>query len=68
MEALINMIVERTGLTRDQASLAARMSVDFVKQRVPSETASRIDGMMAGESISESARSIMGRIEETFRR
>ena len=67
MEALINAIVERTGLTRDQAAQAARVTVDFVKERVPTQTASRIDGILTGEAVSETARDILGKIEGTFR-
>jgi hypothetical protein len=67
MDALINEIVERTALTRDEASLAARVAVDFIKKRVPTTTASRIDGIFVGESVGETVSEITGKIEGTFR-
>lgn len=68
MEALINEIVERTGLTREQAADAAKVAVNYVKERVPSPVASQIDGILTGESVGEKVSEIVGKIEGTFRR
>lgn len=68
MEALVNEIIEKTGLTRDQAMMAARITVDYIKDRVPSDTASQIDGVLTRESVEETAKSIAGKIEGVFKR
>jgi hypothetical protein len=68
MEALVNEIVERTALTRDEASVAARVAVDFIKERVPATTASRIDGVFAGEAVGETVSEIAGKIKGAFGR
>lgn len=66
-EALINAIVERTGMTRDQAAEAARVTADFLKERVPSNVAGEIDGIMAGESVKETISRVGGTVKGVFR-
>lgn len=68
MDALINEIVARTGMSREQAALAARVTVDFVKARVSTEAKSEIDGVFIGQTVGETISDITGKIERTFRR
>lgn len=67
MDALINEIVARTGMTREMAAEAARLTTDFIKERVSTEAKSEIDGVFIGESVGETVSDITGRIEGTFR-
>ncbi len=67
MDALINEIVARTGMTREMAAEAARITTDFIKARVSTEAKSEIDGVFIGQSVSETISDIAGRIEGTFR-
>lgn len=67
MEGLVNEIVQKTGLTREQASNAAKAGVDFLKERLPSGTGSSIDGVLARETIGETVGSIASKIKGVFR-
>ncbi len=68
MDAMTDMVMEKTGLTRDKTSKAVQLTVDYIKQRVPSATASRIDGILVGEAVSKTAEEVKGKIEGAFRR
>jgi hypothetical protein len=54
MNALVNLVVERTGLGEDKAQMAVDAIVDFLKQRAPAGLAGQIDALVAGEGSSAS--------------
>ncbi len=68
MDALINEIVARTGMTSDMAAEAARITADFIKARVSTQAKSEIDGVFVGQSVGETISEITSKIESTFRR
>ncbi|HOG46147.1 MAG TPA: hypothetical protein PLJ35_16830 [Anaerolineae bacterium] len=68
MEALINEIVARTGMTREMAAEAAKLTADYIKARVSTQARAEIDGVFIGQSVGETVSDIAGRIESTFRR
>jgi predicted mannosyl-3-phosphoglycerate phosphatase (HAD superfamily) len=55
MDALINEIVARTGMSREQAALAARIAVDFIRARVSAEARAEIEGVFIGQRVSQVA-------------
>jgi len=67
MDALIDEIITRTGLTRAQAEEAAKTTINFLKDRLPSSVASQIDGALVGAQAERTAEQIGGKIEGLFR-
>lgn len=45
---LIQAIVDKTGLSAEKAAAAAKSAVDFLKDMLPAEIASQIDGVLSG--------------------
>lgn len=68
MDELINEIVARTGMTREMAAVAAKLTIDYIKARVSTEARGEIDGLFVGQAVGETVSEIAGRIEGTFRR
>jgi len=66
MDALINEIVARTGMSREQAVLAARIAVDFIKARVSADAGVEIDGVFIGQVVSRRIGEAAGEMEGTF--
>jgi len=55
VDALINEIVARTGMSREQAAMAARIAVDFIRARVSAAARAEIDGVFIGERVGQAA-------------
>ncbi len=68
MDALIDEIIAKTGMTRDMAARAAQITIDFLKNRLPSSVASQIDGVLAGEQVEATAEKVVGAVKGTFGR
>jgi uncharacterized protein (DUF2267 family) len=48
MDELVNIVVERTGLSQEDARKAVQAVVDALKQRLPGPIASHLDAFLAG--------------------
>lgn len=48
MEALINKVMEKTGLSADQAKGAVESVMEFVKGKLPEGLANKVDSMFGG--------------------
>ena len=51
MEALIQSLQEKVGLTADQAKAAANHVIEYVKERVPAVFHEHLDAAAIGDSI-----------------
>ncbi len=51
MDELTQLIVERTGLSTEQARMAAELAVNFLKEKLPAPLASQIDLVLGGTSM-----------------
>ena len=49
MDTLINMVVQRTGLSEDKARAAVDTVVGFLKERAPAGLSGQIDSLVGGE-------------------
>jgi nucleoid DNA-binding protein len=54
MEALIKMVVEKTGISQDQATSAVNTVVDFLKDKLPAGIGQHLDSFVNGESSASS--------------
>lgn len=59
MDELIDRIVLRTGLPRNQAMQAANVTIDWLKSKLPASMSGQIEGAIAGAQTSE----VAGKIE-----
>jgi uncharacterized protein (DUF2267 family) len=48
MDELVNIVVQRTGLSQEDARKAVQAVVDALKQRLPGPIASHLDAFLAG--------------------
>lgn len=48
MDTLINMVVQRTGLSEDKARAAVDTVVGFLKERAPAGLSGQIDSLVSG--------------------
>jgi hypothetical protein len=48
MDELIKLVVEKTGLSQDDAQKAAQVIVDFLKSRLPGPLGAQVDAFLAG--------------------
>lgn len=46
MDELVNIIVKKTGISKDQAETAVKTVVDFIKQKLPAPIAAQVDGVL----------------------
>ena len=48
MEELIKQVVQKTGISEDQAKQAVKTVLDFLKQKLPAPIAAQLDGVLSG--------------------
>ena len=48
MNELVNFVVQKTGLSQEDAQKAVAAAMDFLKTKLPAPIASHIDGFLAG--------------------
>jgi len=49
MNELINLIVQKTGISQENAQKAAQTVIDFLKTKLPARVASQVDVVLAGD-------------------
>ncbi|HEX9056983.1 MAG TPA: hypothetical protein VF818_05570 [Ktedonobacterales bacterium] len=50
MDQLVNLVVQRTGISPDQAQQAVQTVVGFLKERLPGPIASQVDSVLGGQA------------------
>ena len=53
MEELIELIVEKTGISEEIATKVVDMVVDFLKDKLPEPIAGQLDNLLSGEGIAD---------------
>ena len=49
MNELINLIVQKTGISQEQAQKAAQAAIEFIKSKLPPGMSGQVDAMLAGD-------------------
>jgi hypothetical protein len=49
MSELINLIVQKTGISQENAQKAAQTAIDFLKSKLPAPVAGQVDAVLAGD-------------------
>jgi uncharacterized protein (DUF2267 family) len=53
MDELINAVVQKTGMSREDAQKAVQVVVDFLKSRLPAPIAGHLDSFLSGGASGE---------------
>jgi hypothetical protein len=56
MQELIRLVVNRTGLSHERATVVVRMTVEFLKMKLPASVASEIDSTLRNSAASAELR------------
>ena len=49
MNELVNLIVQKTGISQENAQKAAQTAIDFLKSKLPAPIAGQVDAVLAGD-------------------
>lgn len=50
MDELVKLVSQKAGITEQQARTAVTTVLDFVKQKLPPQLASQVDGVVSGKT------------------
>lgn len=60
MDELIKLVVQKTGISEDQARGAVDTVINFLKQKLPAPIAGQIDGLLSGSAASDALKGLGG--------
>jgi nucleoid DNA-binding protein len=55
MDELVALVMEKTGLPKDQAKQAVETVIDFLKERLPDPIAGQVDAALENEATMDQA-------------
>lgn len=58
MDELVDLVVKKTGISKEQAQTAVKTVVDFLKDKLPAPLADQVEGFLTGEGASGSIEDI----------
>jgi len=60
MDEIVKLVVQKTGISEDQARTAVTTVVNFLKQKLPAPIAGQIDGILSGSAASDAMKGLGG--------
>jgi hypothetical protein len=60
MEEIVKLVVQKTGISENQARTAVTTVVNFLKQKLPAPIAGQIDGVLSGSGVSDALKGLGG--------
>ena len=60
MDEIVKLVVQKTGISEDQARTAVTTVVNFLKQKLPAPIAGQIDGLLAGSGVNDALKGLGG--------
>ncbi len=61
MDELVKLVVQKTGISDEQARHAVTVILDFLKQRLPGPIASQVDGVLNNPGIAGALGGLFGK-------
>ncbi len=58
MDELVNLVAQKTGLSKDMAKVAVETVVGYLKAKLPAPLAAQIDGALSGSGTAAHAEQI----------
>jgi len=62
MDELVALVMKKTGLPKEQAQLAVKTVLDFLKKKLPPAAGSAIDGFLSGKGQTAGAADMLGNL------
>ena len=66
MDQLVQQVVERTGISHEQAQQAVQVVMGFLREKLPAPIASQVDGLLGMQQASGVADQAMGALSGMF--
>ena len=60
MDEIVKLVVQKTGISEEQARGAVTTVINFLKQKLPAPVAGQIDGVLAGSGVSDALKGLGG--------
>ena len=60
MDELVALVMKKTGLPKEQAQVAVKTVVDFLKKKLPAPVGATIDGFLGGKGQLAGATDMLG--------
>lgn len=60
MDELVKLVVQKTGISEEQARTAVTTVINFIKSKLPAGIAGQIDAVLAGGSVSKGLEGLGG--------
>lgn len=60
MDELVALVMKKTGLPKEQATLAVMTVLDFLKKKLPPAVGTAIDGFLSGKGDVAAAANLLG--------
>jgi hypothetical protein len=60
MDEIVKLVVQKTGISEEQARGAVTTVVNFLKEKLPAPLAGQIDSVLAGSAASDALKGIGG--------
>lgn len=66
MNELINFVVQKTGMSQENAQKAAQAVVEFLKTKLPAPIAAQVDAVLAGDMSGVAGEALKGKLGGAF--
>ncbi len=60
MDELVKLVVQKTGISEDQARTAVTTVLNFLKERLPAPIASQVDGVLGNPGVASTLGGLFG--------
>jgi hypothetical protein len=60
MQELIDLVSKKTGLSKEQSTMAVKVVLDFIKKKLPAPIAAQVDAVLGGKSDLGAAADLLG--------
>ncbi len=60
MDELVKLVVQKTGISEDQARQAVTVVLNFLKERLPAPIASQVDGVLGNPGVAGALGGLFG--------
>lgn len=60
MEELVKLVMQKTGISEEQARGAVNTVITFLKSKLPAPLASQVDGALAGSAVNDALKNVGG--------
>ena len=68
MDELVALVMKKTGLPKDQATLAVKTVLDFLKKKLPPAVGTAIDGFLSGKGEVSTAANLLGGLMDSMQK